>query len=368
MDVTKLNREMGKTKVLLMSNKKAVFFSTLVLSLKTVWDDTQPTAYTDGKVIGWNPDFYLSLDRDGRVFVLVHEALHVVWKHLVRGVGLVNKIWQAACDYAINGTLVDHGFKMPSSGLYDSRFRNMDAKAIYDILIKENFQPPPGMWDDLREPAGDPAMHEVEVKSILLRAVTVTKMSGQGNGCIPGNIEIMLQAMLDPKLPWTTILYRWLHARIRTGYNYSRPNKRYFPDTYLPSRNSKGMKKLVVFMDVSSSVLDFQFTHMASELTGVIKRFKPEITLITFNTGITGIHKIKTVGDLKRIDFTGRGGTCCECIFDWIETNQPDAAVVFTDGEFCWERDTLSVDLVWIINDNPHFEPQFGKAVHYNTR
>lgn len=366
MDTTKLNREMSKTKVLLMSNPKSVFFSTLVLGLKMIWDDSQPTAYTNGRVVGWNTTFFMSLTRDERVFVMVHETLHVVLKHLLRVLGRDHRLWNAAGDFYINLMLVDHGFKMPKVGLIDPRFRGMSVPEIYAVLVKENFQPPPGMWDDLREPEQDKQTHEMEVQNLLIRATTVTKMGG-GAGTVPGDIAIMLQAMLDPKLPWTTILHRWLNARIKTGYNYTRPNRRY-PDVFLPSRNSKGLKKLAVFMDVSSSVEDFQFNHMVSELTGVMKRFKPRITLITFNTTITGVHHIKSIGELRGIEFRGRGGTCCECVFDWIEENKPDASIVFTDGEFYWEREKLSSEIVWLINDNKHFEPKFGKAVHYETR
>lgn len=368
MDTAKLNREMNKTKVLLMSKSHLVFFSTLFLSLKSVWDDSQPTAYTNGRVVGWNPDWYLALDREERVFVAAHESMHVISKHLGRGKGKINRLWQAACDYWINDMLVMQGMKMPKcGGLHDMRFRGMTVTGIYDLLVKENFEPPIDMWEDLRDPEADPLTHEREVQDMLLRAATIAKMSRHGAGAIPGDIQIMLQDMLDPKLPWTTILSRWLHARIRSGYDYGKPNKRFFPDVFLPSRYSKGLKNLTVFMDVSSSVEDYQFNHMASELAGVIKRFKPEITLVTFNSVITGVHKIKSVAELKAVKFTGRGGTDPECIFDWIEEKKPDASIVFTDGEFRWRRDKLSRELVWIINDNPDFEARFGKAIHYNT-
>jgi predicted metal-dependent peptidase len=369
MDITKLNREMGKTKVALMANSKLVFFSTLVMSLKTVWDEHHKTAYTNGRVIGWNPDWYLSLSKDERVFVAAHEAMHAISHHCIRGVGKNQKAFNAACDYWINLMLVDYGLKMPAcGGLYDQRFRNMTVFEIYDVLMKEGYVPPSDLWDDLRAPETDTATHQHEIQEILVRAATVAKMSSHGAGSIPAGIQIILQEMLDPKLPWTTILSRWLHHRIKTGYNYQRPNKRYFPDVFLPSRSSKGLKKLTVFMDVSCSVEDYQFTHMVSELTGVLKRFKPEITLITFNTHITGKHVIKSLEELRRVVFTGRGGTDPECVFDWIEENKPDASIIFTDGDFTFKRDKLSSEVVWIINDNDSFTAPFGKVVHYETK
>lgn len=372
MDIAKLDKEMTKTKTRMMRNKQTVFFSTLVMSLRTVWDDSQPTAYTNGRVVGWNPDFFLLLDRDERIFVQTHEVCHIVWKHLLRLPGKIASIWQAATDFAINITLKEAGFKVPDESkikIYlDDRFSGMTANQIYDILIKEGWQPPPGKYmDDLREPEEPKADHEQHVKELLVRAVTATKMSG-GAGTIPGNVLILLDELLNPQLPWDTILYRWLNARKRTGYDYTKPNKRFFPEFFLPTRSGKGLDHIVVFMDVSCSVEDFQFKIMASELGGILKRFKPRVTLITFNTVITGIHHIKSYADLLRVQFKGRGGTDCEEMFKWLEENKPDAAICFTDGEFYWHRDTLSVPLVWIINDNPDFHPRFGKAVYYNTR
>lgn len=371
MDLTKLKQELDRAKIALFNNDKAVFFSSLLMSLPIVWDENQPTAYTNGKKIGFNPDFFMKLkDKDSRVFVLLHEALHVIYDHIGRQPGKDVKVWQAATDYSINWTLVDAGFIFPKhvGGLYDDRFANMGAYDIYNILMAEKFEPPEDMMEDLRPIEGDPVEHQAEVEEMLIRACTMAKQSPQGAGNIPNGFSIMMDKLLNPKLPWNEILSRWLTAKAKNGYNWMKPNKRFFPKHHLPSRTTKGLKKIAVAIDASSSVADFQFNIMVSELGGVLRQFKPdELDLIVFNTEIVSQHRVRSVHELTRIDFKGRGGTCCECVFNWIEDHKPDAVLIFTDGEFYFERNTVPGDIVWIINDNNHFTAPFGKVINYNT-
>lgn len=46
-------------------------------------------------------------------------------------------LWNMACDYAINLLLVNNGIKLPKDALFDQRYKNMSADAIYDQLVTE---------------------------------------------------------------------------------------------------------------------------------------------------------------------------------------------------------------------------------------
>lgn len=364
----RLDKEMNKVKVVLAINRQAIFFASIVMSMKTIWSEENSTAWTNGKVIAFNPTFFTQLTLEERVFVLCHEALHVVLKHLMR-LGTKNlKLWQYATDYCINAMLIKAGFKMPSMGLYDPRFHDMSADQIYKILLQENFEPSPTEWEDLKEPTEPEAEQDIEIERILIRATTLARASKYGAGSIPEGIKILLDQMLNPRLPWYTILSRWMVQRLKTHNDWRKPNKRFFPKHHLPTRIGEGLKNIVVAFDASSSVYDHQFNIMVSELSGVLKQFKPEeLTILVFNTRIVSEHKVRSVRELQAIEFKGRGGTDPECVFQWCDEHQADALLVFTDGEFNWRRDSLTTETIWIINDNPHFIPQFGKTVFYDT-
>ena len=111
------------------------------LMLKDVTNDPSfdfKTAATDGKHLYYNVDFISSLTPDELIFLVAHEVEHVVYCHMDRLNGRNRTLWNAAADFAINAELVDQGIgKMPSIGLYDTKYKGMCAEEIYDVLSKQ---------------------------------------------------------------------------------------------------------------------------------------------------------------------------------------------------------------------------------------
>ena len=64
---------LNKAKIRLMSTPDSAFFTTVCFSLKHIWDESIPTAATNGKEIRFNPDFFMSLNTDEQVFLLLHR-------------------------------------------------------------------------------------------------------------------------------------------------------------------------------------------------------------------------------------------------------------------------------------------------------
>ena len=100
-------KALDKAKIALMSKPDVAFFTTVCFSLKHIWNSDIPTACTDGTSIEYNPAFFLSLSEAERVFLLVHEAMHVALMHILRVKDKDRKKWDIAADYVINGMLVD---------------------------------------------------------------------------------------------------------------------------------------------------------------------------------------------------------------------------------------------------------------------
>ena len=69
------DKAMSKAKITLMASDETVFYVTVMLSLEHIWDDTMPTAYTDGRVCGYNPEFFMNYcNADERVGLVLHET------------------------------------------------------------------------------------------------------------------------------------------------------------------------------------------------------------------------------------------------------------------------------------------------------
>ena len=110
----------------------------LHLDLIEVTSSQCDTMATDGKRIIFNPSFVLDVEEEELRSVLIHEALHVVYEHPLRRGKKHPKVWNIACDYAINGFLIyDLGMELPEGGLWSREYRGMSAEAIYSILMKD---------------------------------------------------------------------------------------------------------------------------------------------------------------------------------------------------------------------------------------
>ena len=70
-------------------------------------------------------------------FILAHEFLHAALRHDVRREERNPILWNVACDYVINGWLLEMNVgQMPETALYDEHFKGMSAESIYDVLCE----------------------------------------------------------------------------------------------------------------------------------------------------------------------------------------------------------------------------------------
>lgn len=383
MDTNALQKAFNRTKVKLMDTPDSVFFTTVCFSLKHTWDESIPTAMTNGLELRINPQFFMRLSEPERVFLLLHEVGHVIFLHCTPRIGnRCPDLWNQAGDYVINAILKERKFQMPEGGLYDAQYDGMSTEQVYDLLQANPSKKPlpmqdvvigpmPGGQDPGKDGKAPMTAQEIDnqITDILVRAATQSKLAGDKPGTIPGAVEIFLDRLLNPKLPWQTILRRFLNEQIKDDYSWQRPNRRFFPDIYLPSPHSEGLTHLAFAVDTSGSVSDEDFLRFISEIAGVMRQFKPKkLTLIQFDTRIKSIDEIATVDDLMRVKFSGRGGTHIGEVLDWAEEHRPHALLVFTDGEFRQQVRKLKSPLVWLIHGNPRFTGAMGKTIHYDIR
>lgn len=366
MDMDLVNKALSKAKIQLMSRPDTAFFTTILLSLKFKWDMECPTAYTDGTTLGINPEFFMSLDPEERVFLLIHEACHVAYLHMIRLMDREHARWNVAADHVINLMLKARGFKMPKMGLADAQYIGMGTEEVYNRLPKQDESK---VQMDLRAPQGKPEEIQNEIQDILVRASVQSKMQGDAIGTIPGDIQIFLDKLLDPKLPWNRILQKWLNNFAKNDYSFRKFNRRYFPTFLLPGLYSNKLMDIAIAVDASGSVTDDDFLRFISETNGILRMMQPEkITLVQFDTDIRSVDTVKSVRELSKVKFTGRGGTNISPVIQWANENKPQLLLVFTDGEFRFYQLDPKMPVIWLIHNNPDFTAPYGKVIHYETK
>ena len=283
------------------------------------------TLATDGRRIFYNPVFINEISEEELKGVLVHEALHCVYEHMLRrGKNRHPKVWNIACDYAINSFLVyDLHMELPEGGLLKRKYHRMTAEQIYRILINDeealeesidgiftNPKPkgkPKGesegeseggsggnpthtktgqkvgdidldsipdtvgqVWDAQNEDGKPLTPSELgDLKSELQRAVSMSdklekSMSQDGTSSM-GN---RMKELKEVKLDWKDLLSDILQSTVANQNTWSRLNKRHsWRGVCLPSKTTSPYGgELVVAIDTSGSVSQYELNVYGTEI------------------------------------------------------------------------------------------------------
>ena len=362
---------MDKAKIGLLTNKGSTFITTVLFSLRLKWTEDLPTAGVDGKSLFINPTFWLAQTPNVRISILFHETWHVAFNHMFRGKDLDKKRYNYAGDFVINLMGRDAGYEIPREWLCDEQYRDMSTQQVYDLLDDNTDSMPNGLGEDLMESdAKDEGQVQQEVADILIRAATRAKLSNDSKeaGNLPGEIEIMLQDLINPKLDWRTILDNYMTSFVKEDYTFRRPNKRFMPDYYLASQSSESLGEIGVAIDTSGSVSDDEFKVFLSEVNSIKERLDPALmTIIDFDTSIKHIHKLTSDQDVTSLPFSGRGGTDLRPVFKHYDKEPPVVLIVFSD--LCCSRieEDPGYPVIWICCNNPRAGVDFGTLIHYDT-
>lgn len=359
-----------KTKGQLFFNSKAGFLGMLLAKLKFQWTEDLPTAAISEDTLYWNPGFFLSLDKETRVTVLAHELWHNALLHGARISDRCPEIWNIAGDHVINLLLKEHGYYMDGFAyVMDEKYKGWTTDEIYDDLIKPGKPKPqagtiqvPGIGNDVLPITGD------AVSTAVANVVGAKTAAGMSNmaGSMPGEMTMVIDKFLNPKLPWETLLYNYFNALTSQEYSFRRPNRRY-DDPIMPGlAPQNGLEHLIYYVDISGSITDEQIVRVNSEVKFIQEELRPErLTLVTFDTEIHDIYNFEMDDEFAYIEITGRGGTDLHEVFKHMQENAPTAAIIFTDLEVGIPSNP-GVPIIWICVDNPKKKVPFGTLIHFS--
>ncbi len=153
-------------------------------------------------------------------FVLAHEFLHAALRHDVRRENRDPVLWNVACDYIINGWLLEMDVgQMPETALYDAAFQGMSAESIYDTLCADlkyyqSLDPKDIIYSD--EPwweTRDGASLDVFYRSAIQRGLDYHQQRGRGK--LPANLIEEVRSIQQPPIPWDVKLAKWFDEQFQ---------------------------------------------------------------------------------------------------------------------------------------------------------
>jgi len=211
--------------------------------------------------------------------------------------------------------------------------------------------------------------HKLRITNTILKAVMQAEIA-KDYGSIPGDVMQTVEKIRSPELPWTVVVANYMDEYARDDYSWSRPNKRYMPEFYLPIMRSIHMGQLTVGMDVSGSTTGHVLGIQFAEVKYMFETLQPSsMHLMTFDTRVH-LDKMYYPGDdLDEVELQGGGGTNVKPLLESIAKEQPLLSLIFTDGYFSMpDMQDIDTDIIWIVTGNSSFNPPKGVVVHFNDQ
>lgn len=404
------------------------FYGLLLMHMIYSIDEGCETAYTDGERIAFSPTFLEELSDKELDFVMMHEILHVVLQHCLRGEDKDNERYNIAADIVINSTIMHENddkassitlskygesmhiapdgkegylytaeevYEMLQSKQKDSDSGNEKSKKSGNVASKngragkvqqsrKNMDKPVAKrWDDHSQWGKfeeDSRLRDVWTKNFAECCEAIKVRDASNNrGTLPMFAQRMLEKLKKPQTDWRTILNDFIQEEI-CDYSFSPPDRR-FQDSpfFLPDFNEMGkndnVSDILFFIDTSGSISDNDMTTAFSEIKGAIDQYDGKLKgwLGFFDAAIIEPKPFSSFEEFIVIKPAGGGGTDFQIIFEYVDRHmkakEPNCIIILTDGCAPFPKEELAnnIPVLWLIN-NQDVTPPWGKVARFTVR
>ncbi len=331
----------------------------------------------------WAQEIFINpaagLDPEECRFVIAHELLHVGLRHDARCAGRDPFLWNVACDYVINGWLVELGVgQMPRMGLlYDPALRGESAETIYHRLAVDlrrarrlrTFRGE-GSCDILepREPDWWLRGEGLTLDEFCRRALVqgLAYCEAEGRGLLPAGLVAEIRALDQPPIPWDVDLARWFDAYfepLASRRTYARPSRRQSatPDIPRPrwflDRDAIDARTFGVVLDTSGSMDSRLLGKAIGAITSYcLARDVPWVRLVFCDAAAYDEGYVLPEALVDRVRIRGRGGTVLQpgvTLLERAEDFPPTGPIlIITDGQ---------CDRLQVRRDHAYLVPRGGR-------
>ena len=391
------------TKRLMLSKMRILcnngFYGLLLMHMKYGLDAECGTAYTDGKVIRFDPKFLDELNDDELDFIMMHEILHVALKHCFRGRELEKELYNIACDIVVNSNILlsnnmdtrtitlrsdgeamhlapngKEGYEYTAEEVYNMLQKNLgmnNAKLQSNGKTKNttNIIDNHTKWQQIEKNEEleelwigrlDEVSKTIEIRDSIINRETM-----------PAFAQRRLKELKNAQTDWREILIDFLHEEV-VDYSFMPPDRR-FDDCpfFLPDFNDKDIKpeNILFMIDTSASMKDDMVTAAYSEVKGAIEQFNGKLIgmLRFFDAVVIEPVPFENEEEFEMIKAIGGGGTNFQIIFNYVKEymtdNLPVSIIILTDGyaPFPKESEAMGIPVIWLLN-NEKVNPSWGKV------
>jgi predicted metal-dependent peptidase len=297
------------------------------------------------------------------------------------------KVFNIACDYAVNGQIVRDrigDYNLPDIKIFhDPKYYGWSAEQVYDEIYEkydeEQLAALGQMLDEHLDPEngggnGQPKYTKEQLKEIRdeMREAVMQAAQAAGAGNVPASIARMIKELTEPKMNWREMLRQQIQSTIKNDYTFMRPNRKgWHMSAILPGTNYDETIDICVAIDMSGSIGDEQAKDFLSEIKGIMEEYKEfKIKLWCFDTSIYNEQDFDGYNMDEFMDYEpmGGGGTDFDVNYEYMKENNitPKKFIMFTDGyPYGSWGDENYCDSLFIIHGNNTIVPPWGEHAYY---
>jgi len=372
----------ARAQLILGRDAPSAFFATLLLRLRSRPDWSVETMATDGRELLYSPQFVNGLTPATLRGVLAHEVMHNALAHHARRVGREPRLWNIACDLAINpilraaGMSLPDGHLMPGEGRFGELVPGKSAEEYYSSLMENQeskeqspsaseSQDPGGCGQVIDPDQGDPAQVQASEAEWKV-AVAQAQQAAIGRGPLPGGLGRSVEQVLHPPADWRSVLREFVSAHARNDYSWSRPNRRFIAQgLYLPGLHSEELGDVVLAVDTSGSIGARELGIFAEEANAVLASYDCSVTVLYHDTEVQKVQIWRSSDGPLVLDAIGGGGTSHVCVFDWIAQagDRPACVICLTDLETEFPSVIPDLPVLWAVTGGQLSAAPFGRVI-----
>jgi predicted metal-dependent peptidase len=323
-------------------------------------------------------------------FVIAHELLHVGLRHEPRRQGRDPVLWNVACDYVINGWLVEMGVgRMATDDLLldpELGFEKESAEAIYDRIVadlrlmrrlaKSKTLRGRGAVDVIsRRPPGWWTGPGTDLDDFYRRALNDgldLHLTKTGRGTLPGELVDEIRGLRQRPIPWDVQLGQWLDAffpPIEARRSFARQSRRQAstPDiphpVWLRPGELTATRTFGVVLDTSGSMSPRLLARALGAITAyALSRDVLQVRVLQCDARVHDMGYVAPESLMTGVEIHGRGGTILMPAIAKLESdkNFPAEApiLIITDG---------LIDSIVVRRDHAYLMPE-GARLPFRTQ
>jgi predicted metal-dependent peptidase len=379
------------------------FLATLALKLKPVVDWDSPTGWTDGKHLGYNPEWLASLDLERAKFFVAHEVLHNALNYFGRLGHRHPQKANVAHDLVINPIARDAGLTPIEGGLFPGKrpmgnsmpaeWADAIVKLPEGLCFEEVYSRLPnvpgdggddgdgdgqgGLGDDpggcgsVRKAGDGSQAAQRQAEADWKVAVAQAAAAAKQRGTLPAGLDRLVTELLEPVVDWREVLREFISRQAKNDYSWRRPNRKALAQGFaLPGTYSDELGDVVCFVDTSGSIGQAELNRFASEMEGILQAYDCTLTIAYHDVEVAGVERWSPADGPLTLSPKGGGGTSHVPAFAWL-AEQPDlpaCVVCLTDMYTEFPDDGPDCPVLWARIGSCDAKPPFGVVLDVNLK